>query len=66
MFRGRAVFHAPNLAWARKLKVEVVERWSASQQSEWLETALEGGLACWPRPLTQPKQARAGAVLISG
>jgi putative transposase len=45
----RAVFNAPTLPWAHELKGEVVERWSRSHPkvAEWLETALEDGLACF-------------------
>ena len=46
------VFNASSLAWARTLKGEVVERWASSHPklAEWLETALEVGLACFAFP----------------
>ena len=48
----KAVFNAPTLAWACTLKSEVVERWSGTHRrlAEWLETALEDGLACFAFP----------------
>ncbi len=56
----RAVFHAPNLAWARELKAEVVERWVRSHPkvAEWLETALEDGLACFAFPESHRRRIR--------
>ena len=48
----RAVFNAPSLQWTRELKAEVVERWARTHPhvAEWLETALEDGLACFAFP----------------
>lgn len=56
----RAVFNAPNLEWARELKAEVVERWSVSHPkvAEWLETALEDGLACFAFPESHRRRIR--------
>ena len=56
----RAVFNAPSLAWAQELKSEVVERWSRSHPrvAEWLETALEDGLACFAFPESHRRRIR--------
>jgi putative transposase len=56
----RAVFNAPSLAWAQELKGEVVERWSGSHPkvAEWLETALEDGLACFAFPESHRRRIR--------
>ena len=56
----RAVFNAPNLEWAWELKAEVVERWSVSHArvAEWLETALEDGLACFLFPESHRRRIR--------
>jgi putative transposase len=56
----RAVFHAPTLAWAQQLRREVVDRWAQShpQVSEWLETALEDGLACFAFPEPHRRRIR--------
>lgn len=56
----RAVFNAPNLEWARELKLEVVERWGKTHANvaEWLETALEDGLACFAFPEPHRRRIR--------
>ncbi len=56
----RAVFNAPNLEWATELKGEVIERWSKSHPkvAEWLETALEDGLACFAFPEPHRRRIR--------
>lgn len=56
----RAVFNAPSITWARELKAEVVERWSRSHPkvAEWLETALEDGLACFAFPEPHRRRIR--------
>ena len=56
----RAVFHVPTLDWARQLKGEVVDRWAPShpQVAAWLDTALEGGLACFAFPESHRRRIR--------
>jgi putative transposase len=56
----KAVFTAPTLAWARELKREVVDRWTPSHPklAEWLETALEDGLACFAFPEAHRRRIR--------
>lgn len=56
----RAVFNAPSITWAKELKAEVVERWSRSHPrvAEWLETALEDGLACFAFPESHRRRIR--------
>lgn len=55
-----AVFHAPTLAWAQQLKREVVDRWTASHPpvADWLEVALEDGLACFAFPESHRRRIR--------
>jgi hypothetical protein len=50
----------PTLAWARELKHEVVDRWARSHPklAEWLETALEDGLACFAFPEAHRRRIR--------
>lgn len=52
--------NAPNLEWATELKGEVIERWSKSHPkvAEWLETALEDGLACFAFPEPHRRRIR--------
>jgi len=56
----KAVFNAPTLAWARTLKGEVIARWARSHPklAEWLETALEDGLACFAFPEAHRRRIR--------
>jgi transposase-like protein len=56
----RAVFNAPSIEWAQELKAEVVERWSVSHPkvAEWLEVALEDGLACFAFPESHRRRIR--------
>jgi len=56
----RAVFNGPSLDWARELKREVVERWARTHPhvAEWLETALEDGLACFAFPESHRRRIR--------
>ena len=56
----RAVFNAPSLDWARELRDEVIERWHRSHPAvaEWLETALEPGLACFAFPESHRRRIR--------
>jgi putative transposase len=56
----RAVFNAPSVEWARELKAEVVERWAGTHPhvAEWLETALEDGLACFAFPEAHRRRIR--------
>ena len=56
----RAVFNAPTLEWARQLKREVVDRWERTHPhvAEWLETALEDGLACFAFPESHRRRIR--------
>jgi putative transposase len=56
----RAIFNAPSLEWARELKAEIVERWTRTHPhvAEWLETALEDGLACFAFPESHRRRIR--------
>ena len=56
----RAVFNAPSLEWARELRDEVIERWAKTHPAvaEWLETALEDGLACFSFPESHRRRIR--------
>src|SRR5690606_30402509 len=56
----RAVFNAPSLEWARELRDEVIERWAKTHPAvaEWLETALEDGLACFSFPESHRRRSR--------
>jgi len=56
----KAVFHAPNVSWAGDLKSEVIERWAKSHPkvAEWLDTALEEGLACLAFPEAHRRRIR--------
>jgi len=54
------VFNAPSLEWARELRDEVIERWAKTHPAvaEWLETALEDGLACFSFPESHRRRIR--------
>ena len=56
----RAVFNAPSLEWAKELRDEVIERWSKTHPAvaEWLEAALEDGLACFAFPESHRRRIR--------
>ena len=56
----RAVFNAPSLEWAKELRDEVIERWSKTHPAvaEWLEAALEDGLACFSFPESHRRRIR--------
>ena len=56
----RAVFNAPSLEWAHELKNEVIARWAKTRPvvAEWLETALEDGLACFAFPESHRRRIR--------
>lgn len=56
----RTVFNAPSLEWARELRDEVIERWAKTHPAvaEWLETALEDGLACFSFPESHRRRIR--------
>ena len=54
------MFNAPSLEWARELRDEVIERWAKTHPAvaEWLETALEDGLACFSFPESHRRRIR--------
>src|SRR5690606_4635483 len=56
----RAVCNAASLEWARELRDEVIERWAKTRPAvaEWLETALEDGLACFSFPESHRRRIR--------